>query len=354
MSLRKYFVIALFFMSCMPGLQAQGPGKEIINPLLPSGADPWVTYHDGFYYYTNTMGNNLTLWKTQSLADLKTAEKTIVWTPPATGPYSHDIWAPELHFVRGKWYLYFAADAGTNDSHRIWVLENSSPNPLEGRWRMKGQMTDKTNRWAIDPTLLEDRGRLYLVWSGWEGSVNGVQSIYMARLSNPWTVVGLRVRLSTPEYPWEKVGDLTSPGRISDMPHVEVNEGPEILKHGGKIFLVYSASGCWTDYYELGMSIATSGANLMNPASWRKLDHPVFRQAPENSVYAPGHNSFFQSPDGKEDWIVYHANSAPGEGCGAHRSPRAQRFHWREDGTPDFGKPASLNDNTAPRSGVLQ
>ncbi len=65
----------------------------------------------------------------------------------------------------------------------------------------------------------------------------------------------------------------------------------------------------------------------------------VFDQSPENSVYAPGHNSFFKSPDGKEDWILYHANSEPSQGCGRYRSPRAQQFTWDADGKPVFGEP---------------
>ncbi|MDR3734590.1 MAG: family 43 glycosylhydrolase [Acidobacteriaceae bacterium] len=56
-------------------------------------------------------------------------------------------------------------------------------------------------------------------------------------------------------------------------------------------------------------------------------------------VFRTGHNGFFKSLDGKEDWIIYHANSAPGQGCGATRSPRIQRFTWNPDGTPNFGIP---------------
>src|SRR5438045_4076704 len=117
-------------------LSAQAP-NTFRNPLLPSGPDPWVLYRDGFYYYMNTTGNNLVIRKTRSIADLRTAESKMVWTPPATGPYSHHIWAPELHHLRGKWYIYFAADAGTNQSHRIWVIENSARDPLAGEWTLK-------------------------------------------------------------------------------------------------------------------------------------------------------------------------------------------------------------------------
>jgi GH43 family beta-xylosidase len=311
------------------------------NPLLPVGPDPWVTYKDGFYYYTNTTAKNITLWKTANMADLAHAEKKVVWTPPPGKPYSKDLWAPEIHFLQGKWYVYFAADADKNKSHRIWVLENPSADPLQGEWTLKGQLTDATNKWAIDASVFENRGSLYFIWSGWEGDSNGTQNIYIAKIKNPWTVESNRTLLSTPQYDWEKHGDLDPMKSPDDPPHVNVNEGPEILQHGEKIFLVYSADGCWTDFYELGMLTASADANLLDAKSWKKSDKPVFVGSFENSVYSPGHNSFFQTENGKRDWILYHANSGPHEGCADHRSPRAQPFTWNADGSPNFGTPAS-------------
>jgi GH43 family beta-xylosidase len=309
------------------------------NPLLDHGPDPSVLQWKGFYYYMNSTGANLTIWKTADITDLRHAEKKVVWTPPSSGPYSHEIWAPELHRIDNKWYIYFAADAGQNESHRVWVLENAAADPLEGTWTMKGKLTGAEDRWAIDPSVFESHGTWYAVWSGWQGETNGVQKIFIARLKNPWTVDGQRVAISTPEYPWEKVGDLVKRNQVIDMPHVDVNEGPEILEHDGKIILIFSASGCWTDYYELGMAVASADSNLLDPASWKKSATPVFWQSPEAQVYGPGHNTFFKSPDGKQDWILYHANPAAGEGCGENRSPRAQPFTWNADGTPNFGRP---------------
>lgn len=318
---------------------AARPRATFTNPLLPSGPDPWVEYKDGVYYYMNTTATNLTLWKTRDITNLKSAEKKVVWTPPATGPYSHEIWAPEIHFLDGKWYIYFAADAENNQTHRIWVIENSSSDPFQGEWTLKGKVADPSDKWAIDASVFEDQGKLYMIWSGWEGDENGTQSIYIARMKNPWTIAGKRARISTPEYPWEKVGDIPPNLKVGNPPHIDVNEGPEMLKHDGKLFLVYSASACWTDNYALGMLTAHSGADLLNPASWKKSPRPVFQQSPEAGIYATGHNSFFKSPDGKEDWILYHANSEPHQGCGWHRAPHAQPFTWNPDGTPDFGKP---------------
>ncbi|RPD47077.1 glycosyl hydrolase family 43 [Hymenobacter sediminis] len=318
------------------------------NPLLPAGADPWSIYHEGYYYYTHTTGRNITLWKTKSLSQLKTAPSKVVWTPPATGPNSRDIWAPELHHIGGKWYLYYAADAATNQTHRLWVLENSSPDPMQGTWVDKGQVRDITNKWAIDGSVFENNGQLYFVWSGWEGDDNGRQDIYLARLKNPWTVDGPRLKVSTPVYAWERNGDLNNP---QDPPHVDVNEGPEVLRHGNKLFLIYSASGCWTDFYALGMLTASADSDLLQPGSWAKSPTPVFQQDPANKVYAPGHNSFFKSPDGTQDWILYHANDEPGQGCGQFRTPRAQPFTWNPDGTPNFGKPIPIGQSLARPSG---
>jgi GH43 family beta-xylosidase len=312
--------------------------KTFTNPLLPTGPDPWVIHKEGYYYYMNTTGHNLTIWKTTNIANLATAEKKVVWTPPSTGPFSKDIWAPEIHFLYGKWYIYFAADSGYNSSHRLYVLENDSRDPLEGTWKMKGKLTTPGDKWSIDGSVFEHNKQLYLIWSGWAGNVNGRQDIYIAKMKNPWTVEGQRVMLSAPTFDWETHGDLHN---LNDVPHVNVNEGPEILMHGNKIFLIFSASGCWTDTYSLGMLTAGANSDLLKATSWKKSPQPVFKESPEDSVFAPGHNSFFKSPDGKEDWILYHANSKPGQGCGPHRSPRAQKFSWKKDGTPDFGKPVA-------------
>ncbi|GAB3924578.1 glycoside hydrolase family 43 protein [Mucilaginibacter myungsuensis] len=303
--------------------------QTFTNPLTVSGADPWNTYKDGYYYYTQTTGRNLAIWRTKDLTDLRNAEKKVIWTPPPGQTYSKEIWAPELHFLKGKWYMYFAADAGKNEDHRMYVVENPSADPMQGEWIYKGMVADETNKWAIDATIFENRGKMYMLWSGWEGDKNGMQSIYIAEMSNPWTISSKRTRISSPQYAWENNSGIG----------VVVNEGPQMLKHGNNLHIIYSASGCWTQYYALGMLTAPVKGNLLDSATWVKSPEPVFQQNPANSIYAPGHNSFFKSPDGTEDWILYHANINPNDGCGNKRAPRAQKFTWRKDGTPDFGVP---------------
>jgi GH43 family beta-xylosidase len=211
---------------------------------------------------------------------------------------------------------------------------------MSANWEFRGKISDSTDKWAIDASVFQFMDKLYMVWSGWEGDSNGEQNIYIAQMSDPLTISGKRALISKPGLPWETVGDLNN---RDDVPHVNVNEGPVALQHKNWLFIVYSASGCWTDNYCLGMLTYNGNGDLCDPLSWSKSPVPVFSQKPENNAYAPGHNSFFRSPDGKEYWIMYHANSQPGQGCGRNRSPRAQKFTWNKDGSPFFGEPVGIN-----------
>ncbi|HEY8971309.1 MAG TPA: glycoside hydrolase family 43 protein, partial [Puia sp.] len=323
-------------ISAFPVVEA-APAGTFVNPLLPSGPDPYSCYHDGYYYYTHTMGNRLDLWKTKDITDLRHAEHKTIYTPPTGTAWSSDLWAPEIMFLDGKWYAYYAADDGHNKTHRLYVLQCDSPDPMTGEWVFKGKITDATDKWAIDGDVFKYKDQLYMVWSGWEGDENGEQDIYIARMKDPLTIGSQRVKISSPQYGWEQIGDISHPK--DDPPHINVNEGPQGLVHGDDLFVIYSASACWTDNYALGMLRYNGAGDILDARSWKKSDSPVFKQSPANGIYATGHNSFFLSPDGKENWILYHANSQPGQGCGNTRAPRAQKFTWNAAGEPVFGEP---------------
>lgn len=331
------FILVFFTGS---STEPKNPVRTFKNPLFTSGPDPWIIFNKGWYYYSCSAGGRIILRKGRNLDDLKLSKEKVIWTPPAGTSWSKDLWAPELHFIDGIWYLYFAADDGYNKNHRIYVLENKSSDPMSASWEFMGKVADPSDKWAIDASVFEFRNKLYMVWSGWEGDINGQQNIYIAAMKDPLTITGKRTVISKPELAWETVGDLNNP---NDVAHVNVNEGPVALLHRNRLFIVYSASGCWTDNYCLGMISYKGSGDLLDASSWSKSPYPVFSQKPENNAYAPGHNSFFKSPDGKEDWIIYHANPQPGQGCGRNRSPRAQKFTWNKDGTPRFGEPASID-----------
>lgn len=312
------------------------------NPLLHFGPDPWVYFYKGEYFYIRSARNRLTLMRTTDITALSSAATKVIWTPKENSN-AHHLWAPEIHRIDGKWYVYYAADDGANENHQIYVLENPSDDPFQGEFTMKGHLrTDPTDLWAIDASVFEHRGRWYLIWAGWEKRSLDPQTqcIYIARLKNPWTLDSERVLLSRPEYPWERIF-INKDGSRTPW-DLFVNEGPQALTSpdGRLVHLVYSASSCWTPDYALGLLTAKADANLLDPKSWSKASSPVFKQSPKNGVYGPGHNCFFKSPDGTEDYILYHARDTETDPKGKDvRNPRAQPFHWDKDGYPVFGSP---------------
>lgn len=303
------------------------PAATFSNPVIASGADPWVLrWKDHYYISQSRRGGSIWVNRSEKLSKIGENNWVKVWSPPANTPYSRGIWAPELHYLRGEWFIYFAADDGTNANHRMYVLRGTSQNPQDP-FVFHGKVAAPSDRWAIDGTVLKMPGdKLYFIWSGWEGATNGAQNLYIAPMSDPLTISGERVCLSRPEHDWEMHG------------WPDVNEGPEPLWNGNKLFVIYSASGSWTDYYCLGQ-LTWTGGDPLDSRSWIKKPEPVF--CATDSIFGPGHCSFVKSPDGKENWIVYH--SAQEKGSGWRRKINMQRFLWGADGSPNFGTPIPPN-----------
>ncbi|MEU4484429.1 family 43 glycosylhydrolase [Streptomyces purpurascens] len=321
---------------------AAADGRPYTNPLKSAkGADPWLTYHDGDYYLiTTTFTGILAMRKSPTLAGLATAPSVQVWSD-TTASRNTNIWAPELHFLNGRWYLYYSAGrsgVACCDSQRTHVLESAGSDPM-GPYTYKGSLTGSNltpGGWLIDASVLQANGRLYLVGSGFVNG--GTQSLVIAPMSNPYTLASSAFTVvSSPTLSWERSG---SP----------VNEAPEPLYRNGRTFLTYSASSCQTADYKLGL-LELTGTDPLAPASWTKKQSPVLQRDDAAGVYGPGHNGFFTSPDGTENWIVYHANSSANGGCGNARTTRAQKFTWNADGTPDFGTPVALGGTRPGPSG---
>ncbi|GGB81793.1 glycosyl hydrolase family 43 [Dyadobacter sediminis] len=324
--------------SCKKEAKNQLPGvteqtARFTNPLLESAPDPWVFQKDSVYYYLHTLGNRIEIRKTGKMSRLKDAVPVTVFNAPASGGNSRDIWAPELFFLNGKWYIYYTGSDGNDREHRMWVLENASPDPTQGTWIDKGRLvTQPTDLWSIDATIFQQDTTLYMIWSGRPfagGNDDLTQNLYISRMSNPYTLTGPTVKMAAPENEWEKRG-------------FPVNEGPEILRSpSGKTFVVYSGSYCGDDRYGLGLISLKEAGDPMDVKSWTKMPTPVFTGLASANAFGVGHNGFFKSKDGKEDWIIYHANSAAGQGCGNARNVRIQKFSWNADGLPVFGEPVA-------------
>lgn len=317
----RQWIGVLFLIALCPCTGAVAKEETIKNPIAPHGHDPWVIQRDGVYYYCYSHHGGIWVNKRKRLQDAVQFTGKNVWRPPGGKPYSKSLWAPELHKIGAKWYIYVAADNGENHNHRMYALASATADPM-GKYIFKGKVASPSDKWAIDATVLQLRSKLYFIWSGWEGDRNGRQDLYIAPMSDPVTISGKRVLISIPELSWEKNGRPL------------INEGPQVLINGSNVFIIYSASGSWTDHYCLGQ-LRLTGKNPLDPKAWTKKNTPVF--AGTDAVFSPGHASFTKSPDGREDWIVYH--TAKHRGAGWNRDICMKRFTWDAKRNPVFGRP---------------
>jgi GH43 family beta-xylosidase len=291
----------------------------MISLLPPHSADPWMIFHNGFYYYCQSPDNrSILIRKSKTIAQIGKDSGVTIWQAPKSGPNCNAVWAPELHFIHNRWFIYYAADDGDNRNHKMWVLESLTDDP-QGAYRCCGHID--LQGWAIDGTVAVLNDEMFFIWSGWPLHRNGKQSLYIAPMKDPLTIKGERILLTAPNESWEKKG----------MP---ICEGPQVLVRHGKVFVVYSASASWTVDYCLGLLVNKNG-NLLDSNAWEKIG-PVFKKTEE--VWGVGHCCFVNSPCKSEDWIIYHAKSKKRKGW-TDRRVHAQRFGWTSDGLPHFGNP---------------
>jgi len=327
-----------------------GPSPCTFANPIASGQDPWVFRHGGAYYLVESRGREIWVYRAEKLPEIKFGSGVRVWRAPDAGWNRDHVWAPEMHLIDGRWYIYYTAgSAGPPYIHqRSGVLESTGDDP-QGSYVDRGMLDTRDdvsrpgeNVWAIDLTVTRQNGQLYAVWSGWEenrASDRTPQHLYIARMSNPWTISSNRVQISSPAESWE------------DGVELDLQEGPQFLRRNDQLFIIYSTRESWLRFYRLGqLRLRSPTADLMSPGSWIKSG-PVFQEA--GNVYGTGHASFTTSPDGKEDWIVYHAKSLPTSGWNDRRI-HMQKFTWNADGSPSFGTPVPSGQPTAAPSGQCQ
>jgi GH43 family beta-xylosidase len=331
--LARLFALPALVAAC--AAYAAEPAFE--NPLLRQRADPHVMLHtDGQYYFTATVPeyDRIEIRRTGDLNRLASAETKVIWRKHASGPMSHHIWAPEIHHIEGRWYIYFTSSPA-ND---IWeirphALVNESADPFKGEWKEAGRILTGWESFSLDATTFVHRGKRYFSWvqRGRTPEEGTGTNIYLAEMSSPTTITGRVALLTKPDYEWEKRKYV-------------VNEGPAVLIRNGRVFMTFSASATNADYC-VGLLTAADDADLLNPASWKKTIHPVFKTSDATRIYGPGHNSYTTTRDGKTDLFVYHGREyrdiVGHELDDPNRHTRAQVLRWRADGTPDFGEPVA-------------
>lgn len=302
------------------------------KPWIMQRADPYVYYKDGYYYFTGSMPkyDMITLRRCDSLKGLADVEETVIWRKHESGQMSENVWAPELHYLDGKWYVYFAA--GEKDDIwqiRPYVLECLGQDPIADKWIERGmlQAADEDafsfKAFSLDATVFENKGERYCIWAEKVSVGRQISNLYIARMQSPLKMETAQVLLTTPDYDWERYGFW-------------VNEGPAVIHHDGKLFLTYSASETGVNYC-VGMLTVDEDADLLDPRSWKKERYPVLKTDESLGIYGPGHNSFTVDEQGNTI-MVFHARMEK-ELVGnplyvPNRHAMMLKVKWDEEGKP--------------------
>jgi GH43 family beta-xylosidase len=308
------------------------PAAQFVNPIA-EGADPWVVRDPNAdrYLWCFSEGNRaIAIHAGERLTSL--GEKRIVWTAPDKGPFSREVWAPELHFLDGRWHVYFAASDGRNANHLAYVLVSKTADPLGG-YDLHGpfETGDRAGEpiWAIDMTVLDHKGRRYALWSGWDEPGSDRQFLYAAAMKSPTEIIPPRVRIcSNDDFPWEFTLD-GGKGR-------GLHEAPQVLKTERRTFLVYSCGASWKPTYKLGR-LELKGGNPLDPDAWVKRERPAFTSTDE--TFGVGHSCFVPSPDGSQLWHVFHAKRDRDDGW--RRGVFVQSMDFDPNGFPRFFRPVA-------------
>ncbi|KAL9095573.1 MAG: hypothetical protein Q9165_002005 [Trypethelium subeluteriae] len=291
---------------------------------------------------TFTAGDRVEIWTSDNPVDFKHpgVNKTVLVVPdvdkktrkPQPGSdWSEGVWAPELHAINGRWYVYVAAaqPGQGNRSHRMIVLGGPSTQqePTSGHWELFGPIRNMpTQQWSIDGTVFWIDNALYYVYSGWplDGRPESekTQQLFIARMQDAISADSPPSLISNPDNPWERSGDAG------------INEGPQWLAdpRGSFIGIVYSCAGSWTRDYKLGV-LQYRGGDPLNPHSWHKWHQPLLQSGDQAHCHGPGHCSFL--PFGQQLLVIFHATDNPTDGW-ENRKARAQLLEFR-DSLPDMG-----------------
>lgn len=273
------------------------------EPFICNRADPYIYRHiDKTYYFTASVPeyDRIILRKAHHIKALAYAEEKVLWRKHEKGKQSIHIWAPEIHYLWGEWFIYYAAgDVDDIWAIRPYVLKCKGSDPFEDEWEEMGPMKPSAEDpfsfrdFSLDATIMEHHGDYYYIWAEKTGTGKKISNLYIAKLRSPNQLSTVQKLLTTPDYEWERVGFW-------------VNEGPAVLKHQRKIYVTYSASETGSSYC-MGMLTIMEDEDLLDPNNWTKSKLPILWTDEEKGIFGPGHNSFVKAEDDETDLCIFHA-----------------------------------------------
>ncbi|MFC5730591.1 MULTISPECIES: family 43 glycosylhydrolase [Nocardioides] len=310
--------------------------------LAHQRADPDLTKgDDGNYYLTASypqVGSNpegydrVVLRRASTIDGLTDAPEVVLWDEENSALQRY-VWAPELAKINGGWYILFTASRSSNvfDIRPMMLRHTGGDLMNPANWVEVGAMLPKAGdslafaSFSLDMTSFEHEGRYYVIWAQAAPS----SALLMAEIdpANPRQLISNARIIAYPDLAWE--------GNTST--NQQIDEGAAVIKRGDRFYVTYSGATV-DDKYAVGLLTADANADLLDPSSWKKTNHPLLSTAdlPAGQT-GPGHNSFSVDELGNPV-IAYHsrttADTTDGGLTDPSRHARVRTVHFDATGAP--------------------
>lgn len=305
--------------------------------------DPVMTRQDSTYYIFCT-GNGIAMWSSNDRVHWK-AEKPVFaaapqWAVDAIPGFKGHIWAPDISFYNGHYYLFYSVSAFGKNTSAIGVATNTTLHTDDPnyKWVDHGKVIQsipgKTNWNAIDPNLITDKdGTPYLVfgsfWDGLKLVKLNKDRLSVAEDINNIPTIATRRKVATESLPAVDGNPVDAGGNAI--------EAPFIFKHDKYFYLFASIDYCCkgpksTYKMIIGRSKKLQGPYLDKEGIAMNKGGGSILLAGDANWYGVGHNGV-STFDGV-DYIIFHGYDAADRGIS---KLRVEKLDW-VDGWPVIGK----------------
>lgn len=299
------------------------------NPVggMSNIGDPFVLKTEGSYYmYATSAPNGFKVWQSDNLVDWEEKglayskdDQPVVWGTEA-------FWAPEVIFHRNQYYMTYSA---RNQEGHLRIAVATSQDPLGPFIDINRDIVREEGSFIDAHIFIDEDGTpyCYYVRDCSENIIDGqhVSQIFVQKMNDELTeLLGEPQLVIQPDCEWEVIAG-----------NYQWNEGPFVLKHEGKYYLMYSANLYASSDYSVGYAVAT---NPMGPFE-KAEENPILVKDMSAGISGPGHNSVTVGPDNETLYIVYHIHTNPDKPSG-NRQMAIDRLYF-EDGKLKVDGPTS-------------
>ncbi len=328
--------ILFFFLVCyswqLPAQPPQIPVGTVFPTLKTPVHDPVMIKENNTYYLFCT-GFGISVWSSKDLQNWRKEQpvfdKAPEWAVKAVPGFRGHIWAPDIFYHNGLYYLYYAVSAFGKNTSCIGVAVNKTLDSAskDFKWEDKGKVIQSVpgrDMWnAIDPNLVMDENNI--AWLSFGSFWNGIK---LVKLDNTLTSV------AQPEQ-WHTVASRKRDFGLADsLAGNAAIEAPFIFKRDKYYYLFVSFDYCCraeksTYKIVVGRSEKVFGPYLDKQGVSMIQGGGSLVQEGDSSWFGLGHNAVYKFNG--TDYLIFHGYDAADKG----RSKLIiEELQWDQEGWP--------------------